>query len=187
MSSSPAAWLPHSIYTAAMLPRIDFPCPLILACGMAFSLEDAIGGRIVTVVAVGAAALLLPRLFPSFAAPLRAITKTGLTLFLEAETEMEGGLIDGLVGQTVDVLLGTLDGPGTAEQRKQAARRTMRSFEAAARGRSKRWGRDHDDRVRRYHRHLAHLRRALTKAELTRPAAERELIGDAVSVIAEDW
>ena len=30
------------------------------------------------------------------------------------------------------------DAPGTAEQRKQAARRTMRRFEAAARGRAKR-------------------------------------------------
>jgi hypothetical protein len=138
-------------------------------------------------VAVGAAALVLPRLFPSLAPPLRAVTKAGLTLFLEAETEMEGGLIDGLVSQTVDALLGTLDAPATPAQRKQAAHRTMRRFEAAARGRSKRWGRDHDDRVRRYQRHLAHLRRALAKAQQARPPADRQLLGDAVSVIAEDW
>jgi hypothetical protein len=154
---------------------------------MAFSLEDTIGSNVVAVVAVGAAAFLLPRLFPSLAPPLRAIAKTGLTLFVEAETEAEGGLIDGLVSQTVDALLGTLDGPGTVEQRKQAARQTMRRFEAAARGRAKRWGRDHDDRVRRYQRHLTHLRRAIAKAEQQQPPAERELIGDAVGVIAEDW
>lgn len=154
---------------------------------MALSLEETLGGNIVTVVALGAAALLLPRLFPSLARPLRAVAKTGLTLFVEAETEMEGGLIDGLVGQTIDALLGTLDAPGTVEQRKLAARKTMHRFEAAARGRAKRWGRDHDDRACRYNRHLTHLRRALAKAERQRPPAQRELIGDAVSVIAEDW
>jgi hypothetical protein len=177
----PPAWDPES--PAAVPTDRDMG----LTCGMAFRLEDAISGNVLAVVAVGAAVLILPRLFPSLAPPLRTVIKSGLKLFVEAEGEAEGGLIDLLVGQTVDALLGTLDAPGTAEQRRHAARQTMRRFEAAARGRSRRWGHDHDDRVRRYERHLTHLRRALAQVEQQRPAAELEMIGEAVGVIAEDW
>ncbi|MBV8616207.1 MAG: hypothetical protein JOY66_20900 [Acetobacteraceae bacterium] len=139
-------------------------------------------------VAVTAAAFALPRLFPQLAPPLRAAIKTGASLFLEAEFEAEGGLIDTLVSQTLEALLDEAAKAGTPEERKRSTRRVMHRFERRARARAQHWGGDDKaERTRRYRRHVAHLRRAIAEAVPSRSPEERALLDEAVEGVPEAW
>ncbi len=150
-------------------------------------LEDTLSGKVVAAVAVSAAALALPRLFPQLAPPLRSAIRTGASLFLEAEFEAEGGLIDKLVSETLEALLDDAAKARTPEERKQSAHRAVRRFERRARARAQHWGGDnHVERSRRYRRHVAHLRRAVAEAE-NRSREERELLGEVVEGVPEAW
>ncbi len=150
-------------------------------------LEDGWSGNVVTVVAVGAAVLVLPVLVPGLAPPLRTALKAGVGLFLESEFEAEGGLIDKLVGDTIEALLSGASQARTEADRERLARRAAGRFEQRARARAEHWGRDDSGKKRRYGRHVAHLKRAVAAAERNRPAAERELLADAVAGVPEDW
>jgi hypothetical protein len=151
-------------------------------------LEDTISGKVLVSVAVSAVALAIPRLFPRLAPPLRSAIKTGTSLLLEAEFEAEGGLIDKLVSETLEGLLGDAAKARTPEERQRSARRAMRRFERRARARAQHWGGDDEmARSRRYRRHVAHLRRAVAELAPNRPPAERELLDDVVEGVPEAW
>ena len=151
-------------------------------------LEDTLSGKVTAAVAVSAAALALTRLFPQLAPPLRSALKTGASLFLEAEFEAEGGLIDTLVSQTLEALLENAAKARTPEERKRSARRVMHRFERRARARAQHWGGDDNAaRSRRYRRHVAHLRRAIAETAPSRPPEERALLHEAVEGVPEAW
>jgi len=57
-------------------------------------LEDLLKGNIVTAVAMGATALVLPKVMPDLSPPLRSAVKGIVSIFLESESEAEGGIID---------------------------------------------------------------------------------------------
>jgi hypothetical protein len=149
-------------------------------------LDDAFPPNVVTFVALGAAALILPRFVPALAAPMRGVLKTGVSLFLESEFEAEGGLIDGLVGETIDALLGDAATVKEPAERRRKARQALHRFEHRARARAKHWGRDDAGRARRYKRHVAHLKRALAEAERNRPPEQRAVLAEAGADISED-
>ncbi|HJS85956.1 MAG TPA: hypothetical protein VJ779_10895 [Acetobacteraceae bacterium] len=149
--------------------------------------EDTLSGKVAAVVAVSAAALALPRLFPRLAPPVRAAIKNGAALFLEAEFEAEGGLIDKLVSETLQALLDEASKARTPEERKRSAQRAIHGFERRARARAQHWGGDDEaDRSRRYRRHVAHLRRAVAKAEC-QSEQERTLLAEVAEGVPEVW
>jgi hypothetical protein len=151
-------------------------------------LEDTLSGKVMTAVAVSAAALAIPRLFPQLAPPLRSALKTGASLFLEAEFEAEGGLIDKLVSETLQALLGDAAQARTPEERQRSAHRAMRRFEHRARARAEHWGAgDEAARSRRYRRHVSHLRRAVDAVAQERTPEERKLLEEAVEGVPEAW
>lgn len=138
--------------------------------------EDVLTGNVAKVVAVGATAVVLPRVFPSLAPPLRAALKSGLQLFVESESDAEGGIIDKLAADTLKGVLASLSAPGTDEERHQAARAAIQRFQHRAHHRAARYGRDGQDRQARYRRHVAHLKRALADAQRGRSQADQDAL-----------
>ena len=150
-------------------------------------LENALEGNVIALAATGAAALVLPVLFPRLASPLRAVVKSGATLFLEAETEAEGGLIGRVADAAVKALLDSVAAPGGREQRQLGAQAAVRRFEATARARAQRFGWNEEDAAARYRRHVAHFRRALATAQESQPARRREMLNNVAGTLSEDW
>lgn len=150
-------------------------------------LEKALEGNVAALAAAGAATLVLPVLLPQLGPPLRAVLKSGLTLFLESEAEAEGGVMGRIAESTVTALLDTISGSGTREHRQVLAQETVQRFEATARARSRRHAWNDADAAARYRRHVAHFRRALAKAQKDAPALRREMLDHATQVLAEDW
>ena len=158
----------------------------VRCCGMA-AWENLLEGNVAVLAAAGAATLLLPIVLPSLATPLRAALTSGLTLFLESEAEAEGGIMGKLAESTVEVLLGSLSGPGNRERRQQAAQLHVRQFEATARQRAQRYAWNDADAAARYRRHVAHFRHALARAQAAEPAARRHMLDHAAQALSEDW
>ena len=126
-------------------------------------LEDMFEGNLVTAAAVGATALLLPRVLPTLSPPLRSAVKSGISLFLESESEAEGGIIERLADTALKNVLNNLSGAGSAEEREKRAQAAVEDFKRRAHARAQRYGRDEGDRSARYGRHIAALRRALDR------------------------
>jgi hypothetical protein len=129
------------------------------------SVEDIFGGNLLVTVAVGATALLLPRVLPGLSPPLRSAIKGGLQLFLEADGEAEGGIIEQLAETALNTALERLSGPGPADERRGAARDAIEDYKQTARTRARRYGSDAEDRSARRHRHLTALRHKLHRAK----------------------
>jgi hypothetical protein len=136
------------------------------------SVEDMFGSNLLLTVAVGATALLLPRILPGLSPPLRSAIKGGLQLFLEAEGEAEGGIIEQLAETALQTALGKLSGPGPAEERRDAARAAIEDYKQTARTRARRYGSDAEDRSARRGRHMAVLRRKLHRAKASATGAK---------------
>ena len=151
------------------------------------AIEDVLEGNVLLLVAAGAAMLVLPKVFPELPEPVRATIKGGLSLFLEAESEVDGGIADKLVGATMRQLLQSLSGPGTTQEKRSAAQRTIKRFEETARGRSRRHGWNEADRAARYRRHIAKLKRAIAEVKRQHPRSQTELLDDAARSMSEDW
>jgi hypothetical protein len=124
-------------------------------------LEDVLEGNIVVAAAVGATALILPKVLPDLPPRLRSLVKSGVSLFLEAESEAEGGIINRLADTALKNVLHSLSGPGSTEDRESRARAAVEDFKRTADERARRYGRDESDRAARYTRHIEALRDAL--------------------------
>jgi len=127
-------------------------------------IEDVLTGEVGVAVAVGAAALALPAVAPQLSPPLRNVLRAGLSLYLEAESAAEGNIIRGLADQAVKSALAALSGPGTPEQRQQAARSVVQHYQRRAHGRAQRYGSNEQDRNARYRRHVQGIHHAVASA-----------------------
>lgn len=150
-------------------------------------LEEGIKGNLVMVAAAGAATMVLPRLFPHLAPPVRSAVKAGLTLFLEAEHEADGGLIDRLVNATLADMLDALSSEHTDDGRQRAAQAAIERFDRAARRRAARHAWDEADRDARYRRHVRHLRHALRVAQDKAPPETAVILDRVGGAVTEDW
>lgn len=126
-------------------------------------LEDLLKGNVLIAIGVGATALLLPKVLPELPAPVRSVVKGGFSLFLESESEAEGGIVSRLADNALKNVLHSLSGPGSADDRNEAARKAVENFKQTARTRARRYGRDDEDRSARYCRHIAALRLRLER------------------------
>ena len=133
--------------------------------------EDVLTSNVAKVLAVGAVAVVLPRVAPALPAPLRGVVKSGLKLFIESESDAEGGAIAKLADAAMQQALASLSGPGTEEERQRDAEAAVQRFHATSRHRAARYGRDAGDRDARYRRHMDGLRHALRTAQAKHPHA----------------
>jgi hypothetical protein len=132
---------------------------------MAF-VEDMLKGNLITTVAIGAMALVLSKILPDLSPPLRSAVKSGLSLFLESESEAEGGIIERLADMALKNVLTTLSGLGSPEERQKAARGAVEDYKRTAHSRARRYARDHKDRHARRRRHIEALRHRLNRARV---------------------
>lgn len=126
--------------------------------------DDLLKGNILFAVGIGAAALVLPKLLPALSPPLRTAVKNGLHLFVEAESEAEGDIIERLAEAALKDILQHLSGSGAEDQRRHAAQDAVDTFRRTAHRRAHRYARNEGDCSARYHRHLGALRRRLRQA-----------------------
>ena len=138
------------------------------------SVEDIFGSHLLVTVAVGATAVLLPRVLPGLSPLVRSTLKGGLQLFLEAEGEAEGGIIEQLAETALTTAMERLSGPGPAHERRDAARAAIEDYKQTARTRARRYGSDAQDRSARRGRHLAALRRKLHRAKTNATATQAQ-------------
>jgi len=127
-------------------------------------IEDMLQGNLIMAAVVGATVLMLPKLLPDLSPPLRSAVKSGLSLFLESESEAEGGIIERLADTAVKNVLVHLSGPGSPDERQKAARAAVEDYKRTAHSRARRYARDHKDRHARRRRHFEALRRRLNRA-----------------------
>lgn len=126
--------------------------------------EDVLKGNLVVAVAVGGAALLWPRLAPHLSPSARGMVRSGLKLFVESESEAEGGIIGRFADTALEQVLDRLNGPGAPKERRDAANAVITDFKRRARARARQYGADEADRHDRYDRHLAALEQRLGRA-----------------------
>ncbi len=138
--------------------------------------EDILKGNLLTVAAVGATAIMLPKILPNLSPPLRSAIKGGVSLFLESEAEAEGGIVARLANQALEFVLASLSGPGSADERHQAAEAAVEDFKRTAHARARRYGRDEHGRRARYKRHIAALHRDLDRARAHHKGANAEAL-----------
>src|SRR4051794_30599002 len=123
--------------------------------------DDVLKGNLLIATAIGATALVLPKIMPDLSPPLRSIVKGGLSLLLESESEAEGGIIERLAETALKNVLDHLSGPGSPTERRDAARAAIADYKRTARVRARRYARDDYDRSVRRGRHIEALRRKL--------------------------
>jgi len=82
--------------------------------------ENMPKGNVVAALAVCTTALMLPKVLPDLSPQWHRIVKSGLSLFLESESDAEGGIIDRLADTALQNALKGLSGPGSAEDRQRA-------------------------------------------------------------------
>ncbi len=121
-------------------------------------LEDVLKNHPAELLGLGAL-LAAPLVIPSIRPQWAAVTKEVVKLFLEAEFDAHGDLIESLAGTTVEQLVGILSSP-PAEREQKAARIAAR-FEKKARRRANRWGRNDGERQIRYRRHVDAVKRLI--------------------------
>ncbi len=150
-------------------------------------MDDMLKGNIMAGLAVGAVALALPAVLSGLRAPMAAVVRTAVMLFVEAEFELEGEAIEALVDATLEALSAALAGPGTQAARRQQAEAVVQQFKHSARMHSRRRSRDERDRAARYQRHVTALKRAVASKRDRWSADQRHAMDRLVSTIAEDW
>jgi len=126
--------------------------------------EDIFKSNLVIALALGTTTLLLPKVLPDLSPSLRTIVKTGLSLFLEAESEAEGGIINRLAEATLTEVLKSLHGSSSEQEQQDKARAAIRDFKRTAHSRGHRYGRNEKDRSARYQRHVAALNHSMRHA-----------------------
>ena len=94
--------------------------------------EDMLKGNLVVALAVGGTALVLPKVLPHLSPPVRSLVKNGLSLFLECESEAEGGIIDKLADHALKGVLASLSSPDPPQDRQGAARAAVERFKHVA-------------------------------------------------------
>ncbi|HQT77075.1 MAG: hypothetical protein B7Z80_10520 [Rhodospirillales bacterium 20-64-7] len=147
------------------------------------SFEDILGGNLAAAAAFGVVALVLPKVAPNLPLPVRSALTGGVNLFLEAEGEAEGGIIDRLAETVLQNVLQNLSAPAPEDERHRAARAAVEDFAHAARRRARRYARNERDRSARYSRHMAALRHKLKRAQAHPGSAHAAVLSDMVAAL----
>ena len=126
-------------------------------------LEHLTKSDIAIFAGLGLASLVLTGLLPNLRPAVGSAIKFGIDLLTESELEAEAELIDALVAAAIEGIRKDLSKPGTAPERSNAVGKRIEHFKHQARTRARRWAADHDDRDRRYRRHVATQEASLAK------------------------
>jgi hypothetical protein len=126
-------------------------------------LENVSKSDLVAVVGLGLAAAVMSELLPNARPVIRSAIQFGVDLLTESEAEAEAELIQSLVSATLRGVRQDLWDTSSESDGREAVHARLRHFKQQARIRARRWGRDADDRHRRYRCHIARLEGSLAR------------------------
>jgi len=125
--------------------------------------EDFLKADPLKFIGVGVLGLAVPIFFPALRPQLAALLKAGAKLALEAEFDADDALADGLVDTAVNALL-RVSAQASEQDLCHRSEATVNRFVAAARASAARRGWDQQDVAHRYHKRLAKLDHAISRA-----------------------
>jgi hypothetical protein len=133
-------------------------------------------------IGVGILGLAVPLFFPVLRPQFAALLKAGAKLALEAEFDADDALANRLVDTAVNALLhvSTQDTEMDLCHRSEA---TVNRFLAAARASAARRGWDQQDVARRYHKRVAKLDHAISRAHHRARASQLTALGHASKLV----
>jgi len=149
---------------------------------MVAALEDFLKAGPLHLIGVGILALAVPIFFPALRPQFAALLKAGAKLALEAEFDADDALANRLVDAAVNALLhvSTQDTEMDLCHRSEA---TVNRFLAAARASAARRGWDQQDVACRYHKRIAKLDHAISRAHHGARAPQRTALGHASKLL----
>jgi hypothetical protein len=140
--------------------------------------EDFGKSNLVNWLALGVVAAVLPKLLPDMSPAMESAVKIVLDLFTESEAEAAEELLEALVSSTVAEINRHVADAENPEKSRSAVEHSVAHFKHKAHQRAHRWGADHEDRSRRYRRHLATLHKAVERAKDEHEGWQRDLLDD---------
>jgi Sec-independent protein translocase protein TatA len=147
--------------------------------------EDIGKPNLVHWLALGVVAAVLPKLLPEMRPAMATAVKVVIDLLTESEAEAAEELMQALVSSTVAEINRHLAAAEDPEQCRRSVTGSLEHFKRKARQRAHRWGADHDDRRRRYRRHLAELRKEVEEAKNRHEGWQRNIFDDIGESIEE--
>jgi hypothetical protein len=139
------------------------------------ALEDVLKAGPLSLVGLGIVGLALPVIVPGLRPQFAGVLKTAAKLFLEAEFEADNALMDRLVDTAVDSLL-AIPAHAPEADRERKVDKVMSRFVSATRAGAHRRGWDEHDAAARYHRSLAKLDHAISRAQSRARASQHPIL-----------
>jgi hypothetical protein len=149
-------------------------------------LEDLIKPNLVTLLSMGALAVVLPEFVPSMRPALKSALKLGISLIAESHEEAAVELMKSLVGATLKAIDADLSKPVDENQRREAVERHVRSFQHKAKRRAARWSSDEHECHRSYRRQVAQLQSGLVERKQHVGPRRQKIIDDASTFLAQE-
>ena len=147
--------------------------------------EDFGKSNLVNWLAFGVVAAVLPKLLPDMRPGMVTAVQVVIGLLTEAEAEAAEELMEALVSSTIAEINRHMSQTDDPEEARQSVERSITRFRHKARQRAHRWGSDHDDRHRRYERHLRKLRKEVERSKDQHDGWQRNIFDDVGEIIEE--
>jgi hypothetical protein len=151
--------------------------------------EDFGKSNLVNLLVLGAVGMVLPRVLPrvlpGVAPAVGTAVKVVVDLLTESEAEATEELMEALVSSTIAEINRQVSQADNPAEARQSATRSVARFEHKARQRAHRWGADHDDRHRRYRRHLQKLRTEVERSKDQHEGWQRDIFDDVGDIIED--
>ena len=128
---------------------------------------------------------ILPRVLPEMGPAAGTAVKVVVDLFTESEAEAAEELMQVLVSGTIAEIKQHVSQAHDPTAARRSAERSIARFKDKARQRAHRWGADHDDRRRRYRRHLVELQEQVEQAKDHHEDWQRNIFDDVGEIIEE--
>lgn len=171
------------------------PADANLSQGLLFNWKGCLYGQdmfeefgksnLVNWLAFGVVAAILPKLLPDTRPGMATAVQVVLDLLTESEAEAAEELMEALVSSTIAEINRHMSQADDPEEARQSVEHSIARFKHKARQRAHRWGADHDDRHRRYNRHLRQLRKEMERSKDLHDGWERNIFDDIGEIIEE--
>lgn len=149
--------------------------------------EDFGKSNLVNFLVLGAVGIILPRILPKVLPEVGPAVGTAvrvvIDLLTESEAEAAEELMNALVSGTISEINRQISHTRDPGEARQSVEDSVARFKRRARERAHRWGGDHDDRRRRYHRHLQKLQTAVELSKDDHAGWQRDILDDIGEII----
>ena len=147
--------------------------------------EDIGKPNLVNLLVLGAVGMVLPKVLPGMPPAVGTAVKVVIELLTESEAEAAEELMEALVSSTIAEINRHVSHADDPAEARRSVERSVARFKHKARERVQRWGADHDDRHRRYDRHLRRLQKAMEQSKGRHDGWRQDIYDDIGQTIEE--